>query len=135
MRIRLLLVLLIALGSGFAFAADKPEGPYLFDLMKQPTYRAAWIGMLAGATAPEWVDTFAKTLDGPATPSIEVLVGDASYTLGFTCKPNDCAENQLYVLFSGGGAKAWGLLIIGKEVKWLGAPDQTIQEAILSRIE
>jgi hypothetical protein len=135
MFLRVCLVLLLVLGSVSAFAADKPEGPYLFDLMKQPTYRAAWVGMLAGETPPEWVDTFAKTLDGPAIPMIELSVGDASYALGFTCKPNDCAENQLYVLFSGGGAKAWGLLIIGKDIKWLGAPDLAIQEAILGRIE
>jgi hypothetical protein len=132
MLTRLLLVLLLAMGSIPAFAA---EGPYLFDLMKQPAYRAAWTGMLAGETVPAWVEDYAKTLDGPATPSLDISAGDAAYTLAFTCKAHDCGDNQLYVLFSRGGAKAWGLLLTGTQRKWLGAPDNAIQDAILSGIE
>ena len=134
MPARLLLVLLLALGSAPAFA-EGAKGPLLAELMKQPTYRAAWIGMLAGETPPAWVDDYAKTLDGPPSPSIAIPVGADSYTLGFTCKPGACADDQLYVLFTPGGAKAWGLLLTGKERKWLGAPDQSIQDAIINSFE
>lgn len=130
----LVVSLLLLFGCASAFAEDA-KAPLLADLMKQPTYRAAWIGMLAGVTAPPWLDDYAKTLDGPATPSIPVPVGDDSYTLGFTCKPNGCGDDQLYVLFSPGGAKAWGLLLTGKEKIWLGSPDQAIQDAILGVLE
>ncbi len=132
---RLLLVFLVAVGSASAFAAEEPGGPYLFDLMKQPSYRAAWAGMLAGQTIPAWVESYATTLDGPPTPSIDVSVGGEAYTLAFTCKANECGDNQLYVLFSRSGAKAWGLLVTGAQQTWLGAPDKAIQEAILSGIE
>lgn len=135
MLTRLLLVLLLAMGSTPAFAAEGSGGPYLFDLMKQPADRAAWDGMLAGETVPAWVEGYAKTLDGPATPSIGVSVGGETYTLAFTCKAHDCGDNQLYVLFSSAGGKAWGLLIAGKERKWLGGPDRAVQDAILSGIE
>jgi hypothetical protein len=108
MLTKLLLVLLLAMGSIPAFAVEGPEGPYLFDLMKQPAYRAAWSGMLAGETVPAWVEGYAKTLDGPATPSLDISVGDEAYTLAFTCKAHDCGDNQLYVLFSRGGAKGLG---------------------------
>jgi hypothetical protein len=134
MLTRLLLALLLVLGSIPAFA-EEAKGPLLVDLMKLPSYRAAWISMLAGATVPPWVDDYAKTLEGPATPSIAVPVGDDAYTLGFTCKPNGCGDDQLYVLFSPSGAKAWGLLLTGKEKKWLGSPDKSIQDAFLSAIE
>ena len=46
---------LLLLGSISAFAAEQPNGPLLGDLLKLPQYRAAWIGMLAGATPPAWV--------------------------------------------------------------------------------
>ena len=132
---RLLLVFLVALGGASAFAAEPPGGPFLADLMKQPSYRAAWTGMLAGQTIPAWVESYLTTLDGPPTPSLEIPAGGDTYTLAFTCKPNECADNQLYVLFSRSGAKAWGLLVTGAQQTWLGAPDKAIQEAILSGIE
>ena len=51
-----------------ALAAQGGEGPYLFDLLKKPSYLAAWKGMLAGESVPGWVSHYAKTFDGPATP-------------------------------------------------------------------
>ncbi len=135
MRAAFLFALLLAASSIHALGADAPKGPYLSDLMKQPAHRAAWYGMLAGETPPSWVEDYAKTLDGPPTPSIAVEANDETYTLAYTCKANECGDNQLFVLFSPGGAKAWGLLVTGGRQKWLGAPDETIQKAILSGIE
>ncbi len=128
-------VLLLAACCVPAFAADAPKGPYLSDLMKQPAHRGAWSGMLAGETPPAWIEEYAKSLDGPPMPSIAIQANDQTYTLAFTCKPNECAENQLYVLFSPSGGKAWGLLITGSAKKWLGGPDQAIQDTILSGIQ
>jgi Inhibitor of vertebrate lysozyme (Ivy) len=134
--VRVLVVsVLLLLGSVLAYAAEATKGPILADLMKVPSYRAAWISMLAGATVPPWIEDYVKTLDGPTTPSIAVQVGDDTYTLGFTCQANRCGDNQLYVLFSPGGAKAWGLLLTGKEHKWLGSPEKSIQDAFLSGLE
>jgi hypothetical protein len=130
-----LLFALLLFGSASAFAAEQPKGPLLGDLLKLPQYRAAYIGMLAGETPPAWVDDFAKTLDGPPSPSIAVPIGDGVYTLGFTCKPGGCGDEQLYVLFSPTGAKAWGLLLTGTERKWLGSPDQSIQDAIVNSFD
>lgn len=126
---------LLLLGSISAFAAEQPNGPLLGDLLKLPQYRAAWIGMLAGATPPAWVEDYSKTFDGPPSPSIAVPIGDDVYALGFTCKPGACGDDQLYVLFSPSGAKAWGLLLTGKERTWFGSPDQAIQDAILNSFD
>jgi hypothetical protein len=135
MLFRPLVIALLLLASLPALAAETPKGPVLGDLIKQPTYRAAWDGMLAGETVPDWITGYAKTFDGPPIPSIDMAVGNTSYELGFTCKPNECGTNQLYVLFTKGGARAWGLLLTGKEHRWLGYPNQDIQAAILSRVD
>jgi hypothetical protein len=132
---RPLCVLALLLCGAPAVAAEQPKGPLLAELMKLPQYRAAWIGMLAGETPPAWVDDYAKTLDGPLSPSIAVPIGDDVFAHGFSCKPGACGDDQLYVLFSPSGAKAWGLLLTGKERKWLGSPDQSIQAAILNSFE
>jgi hypothetical protein len=133
---RLLLVLLLLLASTPSFAAGEPEGPYLFDLLKQQSYLAAWKAMLKGETVPPWVAGYAKTFDGPSAPAKYVPVGGESYTLGWVCKTHDCGDNQLYVLFSPDGKTAWGLLITGGDQrKWLGHPDAAIQAAIQSGVQ
>ena len=42
--------------------------------------------MLAGESVPDWVSHYAKTFDGPATPS--KAVGSETYTLAWVCKLN-----------------------------------------------
>ncbi|ODS00466.1 hypothetical protein AUC69_00985 [Methyloceanibacter superfactus] len=86
--------------------------------------------MLAGETPPEWVTTFGATLDGPPTPTIPVPLDGETYTLGFTCKANDCEANQLYVLFAPQARDAWGMLASPEGISWLGRPNKRIQDAI-----
>jgi hypothetical protein len=121
-------VLLLSPALAPALAADK--GPVMAELMKQPAYIYAWQGMMAGEMPPPWVTAFGATLDGPPTPTIPVPLDGETYTLGFTCKPNDCEANQLYVLFAPQGRDAWGMLAAGDGISWLGQPDQRIQDAI-----
>jgi hypothetical protein len=131
MRLRVLAVL--ALLASSAVAAD--GGPPLVELMLRPNYLTAYKAMIGTTTVPPWVTEFSKTLDGPPLPSADLFAGGTIYTLAFTCKPNECAEHQLFVLFTGDGSKAWGLLLEGSQQIWLGEPDDKIKEAILSRVE
>jgi len=93
-----------------AFAAQGGEGPYLFDVLKKPTYLAAWKGILAGESVPDWVSHYAKIFDAPATPSKSVAVGGETYTLAWVRKAHDCGDNQLNVLFLPGGKRVGGCL-------------------------
>ncbi|MGB6909686.1 MAG: Ivy family c-type lysozyme inhibitor [Methyloceanibacter sp.] len=129
MLVRLLLLLLLVTLTP-ALAADGPKGPAMGELMKQPAYIYAWQGMVAGETPPQWVTEFGATLGGPPTPTIPVPLDGETYTLGFTCKANDCEANQLYVLFAPEGRDAWGMLAAGDGISWLGRPDKRIQDAI-----
>ena len=108
MRLRVLAVLAVLSSSAPAGAAD--GGPPLVELMLRPNYLTAYKTMIGTTTVPPWVTDFAKTLEGPPTPSADLLSDGMIYTLAFTCKPNECAEHQLFVLFTGDGSKAWGLL-------------------------
>ena len=38
--------------------------------------------MLAGEHVPSWVANYAKTFDGPSTPSQTVTIGGQAYLLG-----------------------------------------------------
>ena len=136
---RLLLVLLLLPGSPalaqsaaqeLAKAQAQAQGPVLADLLKNSAYASAWRIMLAGEDVPFWVHEYGKTRDGPPTPSIPVPLLGETYTLGFTCKPNDCENNQLYVLFAPDGRDAWALLASIDGITWLGKPEEPIQDAI-----
>jgi hypothetical protein len=133
MLARLLLAAVLLLAAAPVRAAD--DGPYLFDLLKQQSYLAAWNGMLEGASVPAWVKNYAKSFDGPSNPSKNVTVGGKAYTLGWVCKAHDCGDNQLHVLFAPGAAQAWGLLVVSGKQTWLGGPDAPIKSAILANVE
>ena len=105
MLVRPLLVIALLLCGAPARAADAPAGPYLFDLLKQKPYLAAWNAMLSGAGVPAWVKNYAKTFDGPSSPSKDVPIQGKVYTLGWVCKAHDCGDNQLHVLFAPGAAR------------------------------
>ena len=72
---RPLMLALFVLCSLPALTAQGGEGPYRFDVLKKPTYLAAWKGILAGESVPDWVSHYAKIFDAPATPSKSVAVG------------------------------------------------------------
>jgi hypothetical protein len=131
---KLLVLILLLSGSAPALAADD-GGPPLVELMLRPNYLTAYKTMVGVTQVPPWITDFAKTLDGPPTPSAVLFAGGTLFTLAFTCKPNDCADNQLYVLFTGDGSQAWGLLVEGEKQGWLGDPDEKIKETILSRLQ
>ncbi|MBM3544876.1 MAG: hypothetical protein FJX44_10325 [Alphaproteobacteria bacterium] len=119
-------------------AVEQPKGPPLADLMKLPSYRGAWEAMLRGETAPvpDWITGYVATLDSPPIPSFDVMVGSQAYTMAFTCKPNECENNQLFVLFAPEGRHAWALLLLaGAAPRWLGNPDDVIKQAIHSGLE
>ena len=126
---------LLAASPALAQGTEAPEaqmGPLLGEMMKLPKYIYAWQGMMSGETPPQWVKDYATTLDGPPVPTIPAPLDGEIYTLGFTCKPNECEENQLYILFAPEGRDAWAMLVAPSGVSWLGQPDERIQKAITS---
>lgn len=133
MLVRLFLLAVLLGGAAPALAAD--GGPPLVELMLRPNYLTAFKKMLGTTPVAEWIVDFTKTLDGPPTPSADLLAGGTIYTLAFTCKPNGCDSHQLFVLFTGDGSQAWGFLLENGQQTWLGDPSDKIKEAILSRLQ
>jgi hypothetical protein len=136
MRVSLLLALLLPLSSpSLAQEATEATGPVLGDLLKKPAYFNAWQTMLQGERTPDWLEDYTQTLNGPPTPSIPVVIDNQTYSLAFTCKPNECEQFQLFVLFAPDGSKAWALEgspLTG--VNWFGEPDERIRTAITAAL-
>jgi hypothetical protein len=92
--------------------------------------------MLTGETTPDWVAEYTFTLDGPPVPSLRLMVDNQTYLWGYTCKPFECEDNQLIVLFARDGSKAYGLLATADRGQvWLGYPDGRIRATTIGLLE
>ncbi len=112
-------------------SASFADQPYLYDLLKQKPYHAAWDAMLKGEKkVDKWIVTFGKTYDGVTDKVKTVTVDGQSDMLGWVCKPHDCGGNQLYVLFAPGGSSAFGMLVTDKGSRWLGGPSDPVKAAL-----
>jgi hypothetical protein len=112
-------------------SASLADQPYLYDLLKQKPYHAAWDAMLKGEKKVDrWILTFGKTYDGVTDKVKTVAVDGQNDALGWVCKPHDCGGNQLYVLFAPDAKEAWGMLVTDKATRWLGAPSDSVKAAL-----
>ena len=99
---------------------------YLPEIASKAPYKKAYAEMLS---FPSWV----SKAQGAASPVERVSVEGKSFTVGHMCKPHDCADNQLSVVFSADGTKSWGLLATRSEdgkafnKQLLGNPDSVIE--------
>ncbi|OLF53546.1 lysozyme inhibitor [Pseudomonas chlororaphis] len=123
-------VLLAGLALSLMASAASAE-QYLPDVVSKAPYKTAYAQMLA---FPSWV----SKAEGTATPVEKVSAGGSHFTVGHMCKPHDCADNQLIVVFSADGKQSWGLLatrsadakVFNKQI--LGNPDAVVA-ALLSK--
>ena len=112
-------------------SASLADEPYLYDLLKQKPYHAAWDAMLKGEKKVDrWILTFGKTYDGVTDKVKTVAVDGQNDALGWVCKPHDCGGNQLYVLFAPDAKEAWCMLVTDKVTRWLGAPSVSVKAAL-----
>ena len=131
---RILAVLLL-----LSFATPAFAGPYLFELLKIDGYRKGFNAMLAHEkNLPAWVKSFAKTMNGVASPSEDITVDGALDVYATVCKPHDCYGNMLHVIFANGGEQAWGLLETpagnGIKTRLLGKPDKAMADALRAKV-
>lgn len=102
---------------------------YLPEIISKDPYKNAYAKMLS---FPSWV----SKAQGTATPVERVSVGGKTFIVGHMCKPHDCANNQLSVVFSEHGHKSWGLLATRSAdgetftKQLLGDPDSSVKELL-----
>ena len=122
-------------GAPGAMAQDD-QGPYLFHLMKKPAYRRAWSDMTKGETVPLWISKFGVSYNATGAPTTEVPVEGEPHTLAWICEPQNCGDNEIYVLFAPEGRQAWALLVSdGTKQQWLGNPNDVVKAAIESNVQ
>lgn len=128
-----LVILTTAILTTFAIVPARAAGPFLFDVMKQPPYRKAYLAIFAGAKdLPPWLKQITGKSDYVTAPADKVTLGGITYLLFNACKPHGCDTNALEVMFGPGGAPAYALLIEGEKPKrWFGNPNAEQQAVLL----
>lgn len=108
------------------------EEPYLFDVMKNPAYRQAWIAMMSGGDgAPRWLGQVTGKGNYVATPGRRAAIGGANYRFFHACEAHNCAGSQFEVMFTADGRRAYGMLLVeGHPPRWYGGPDAAMQAAL-----
>lgn len=103
--------------------ASAQSAPYLFDLLKRPAFRKSFDALFADERGvDDWIGVFQRTDNGVCGPSKRVQAGGAIFIAADVCKPRDCADNHLQVLFSENGNRATALLRSPRGQRWFGTP-------------
>ena len=124
------LLVAAALASGAARAADSS---FLFDLLRQKPYGAAWEALMKGVQpTPDWLVQFNKNYDGTSGAVTSATIEGKEFQISYVCKPADCVGHRFVVAFEAGAKpQAFGALG-GKDNSpaFFGAPSQALQDAM-----
>ena len=89
------------------------------ELLRDRTFKAAYLKALGAKGQERWL----ARLDGPAPELKTRRVLGTDYTVVATCKPHDCADNNLLLLYSPALEQVYGKVYELKAgTTWLGAP-------------
>ncbi|MFT9257705.1 MAG: Ivy family c-type lysozyme inhibitor [Acetobacter sp.] len=109
------------------YPALAEDAPYASDLSHMPQYAPAYHAMMQ---LPDWARTGAAV----SAPVGTINLAGHAYVVGHLCKPHDCADNQMEVIFARDGKAGWGLLTYksGRTLYQMpfGDPDDTILAAL-----
>ena len=113
-------------------SAQSPPFIYLFDLFKQPTFHRSFDQLFDGQpNVDDWIRVFQKTNNGVASPIEPRQIGQSAYILAEVCKPHDCGNNMLRVLFTKDGTQATAVLITPRGQRWFAAPNAAERQQLL----
>ena len=111
---------------------------YLTDAIKTPSYLHALTNLLKGVPSlPPWTKQVLKTTGDYVGAPVDYLTVDGTkYTLFNACKPHDCSNNALELMFTPNGTQAWGAIVIdGNSVIYLGAPSAAQQSVLKAPLQ
>ena len=104
------------------------EQSYFFDWNRNSAFRGSLFKAFknSGVTMPTWL----RKGGGGAAPAKVITRGATNFVLLDTCKPHDCGENMIYVLFDPATKNTVAVAKLDKKVTWVGRPDNTVKQIL-----
>lgn len=100
-----------------AFAAAANAQTTTDELLKSPKFKAAYLAALGPKASEKWLATMANS----GLVRTETVAGE-SWQVATPCKPHDCADHNLLLLYSPGRGAVQGYLYERGKVTTLGSP-------------
>jgi hypothetical protein len=91
------------------------------DLLKEPKFKSAYRAALGPKAGQRWLITMANS--GLVS---QVTLGGETFQVATPCKPHDCADNNLLLLYSPARGLVYGKLYESGRTTLLGAPNAAI---------
>lgn len=98
-----------------AQAADPPSSSG--DLLKDSKFKAAYTGALGPRAKERWLAAMSNS-----APLRTVQLAGEAYQVATPCKPHDCADNNLLLLYAPASGKVYGHLHEKGRVTLIGQP-------------
>ena len=102
-------------------AAESPR-----ELLRDKAFAAGYRRALGPLAGERWL----ARLEGPAPLLRNVQLEGARYQLVASCKPHDCADNNLVLLWRADGPQFIGKVLRAGQPVWVGAPTPRQQAAL-----
>ena len=109
---------------------DRPV-VYTADIPRaHPEIAAQWLRQIAPSLRRmSWIARF----DGVTVPLAAIDLAGRPLAWGMSCKPHDCGDNQVRVLFDPAGGRIVGhLRLSGRVARWIGAPTPRERRCLLA---
>lgn len=108
-------------GAAPAVVAQSPA-----ELLRDARFQAAYSKALGTLSRERWL----ARMDGPAPPLRKATIGDVDYTLAAVCKPHDCSEHNMVVLYAPRQGAVYGLVQQRGRKTVIGAPPRALAQEI-----
>ncbi|MHC1479341.1 Ivy family c-type lysozyme inhibitor [Frateuria aurantia] len=123
------------LGAMGTAVAQPPE--YLHQAQQRPAFAEAYQRVIRADGLPGWI-----ARGGTETPATAAAPGQGGDLIYASCKPHDCATEQMLIYYSAASGQITGLFVrhLPGQVpsrlflQWLGKPDAIQQQALLRRL-
>lgn len=92
------------------------------DLLKDARFKAAYLRALGPLAREPWL----ARLEGPAPENRPLAVAGTEYTLASSCKPHDCFDHNLVLLWQAGQGQVFGLVQQQGRQTLIGAPPPAV---------
>ncbi len=96
------------------------------DLLGDPRFKAAYLRALGASAQERWL----ARLEGPGSELRKVKVAGTEYALAATCKPHDCADSNLVLLWAPKAAVLHGLVFQNGRNTLLGNPPPEVAKEL-----
>jgi hypothetical protein len=96
---------------------------YPWEWLKDGGFKTAYVKALGSKSKERWL----MELPGPSVRSRSVAIGVRDYVLLQSCKPHDCADRNVVLIYDRDANVVYGKLKEEHAITWLGNPAPELQ--------